>query len=77
MDLSVMESVRDICIACNISIMGDHDDGILCLMMESKDKLHDFFGISLIEIPCRFISKQIWYIRYKCSSNRDTLLFAS
>ena len=68
-----MQSIGTICISCDISIMCDHDDRILRLAVKRRDELHDLLRISLIEIPCRLIGKEVRYFRDECSRDSDTL----
>jgi hypothetical protein len=57
-----MQSIRTIGISRDIPIMRDHDDRILRLRVELGDQLHDLLRIGLIEIACRLIGEEIWYI---------------
>lgn len=72
-----MESIRPICIACNISIVRDHDDRILRLLVQRRDELHDLLRIALVEIPCRLIGEEVRHVRDECSRDSDTLCFSS
>ena len=72
-----MESIGTICVACDISIMCDHDDRILRLAVKCRDELHDLLRISLVEIPCRLISKEVGHFRDECSRDSDTLSLSS
>ena len=72
-----MQSIRPIRIACDISIVRDHDDRILCLAVERRDEFHDLLRIALIEIPCRLIGEEVRYLSYECSRDSDSLCFSS
>ena len=72
-----MEPIRPIRIACDISIMRDHDDRILRLAVQCRDEFHDLLRIALVEIPCRLIGEEVWHFRDECSRDSDTLSLSS
>ena len=61
----------------DIRIMRDHDDRIARLAMECIDEIHDTTRIALVEVPRRFIREEVWHIRDKSPSDRNSLLLTS
>lgn len=72
-----MESISPIRIACDISIVRDHDDRILRLAVQRRDEFHNLLRIALVEIPCRLIGEEVRHLCDECSRDGDALCLSS
>ncbi|KLD74711.1 hypothetical protein Y886_31065 [Xanthomonas hyacinthi DSM 19077] len=74
------ESIQHVDLAigqlCVLGIVGNHANGRAALVEASK-KLHDDFSVFSVQVACRLVSQDDWWLADNGSGYRNALLLAA